>query len=144
MKQEDLQKALEALGKGGITIAGDFVVSKHVEHEVNNVEAGGIGIQIVNGKEEPKDEFPKPCGDCEQQQEIVEKLKPIFFGDEEKAKQFLSGIQGMKPIQITEKVNQLVGENVISELSRKRILWTVLHEYGLYAPSESNWNSQVK
>lgn len=49
MKQEDLQKALKALGKGGINIAGDFVVSKHVEHEVNNVEAGGIGIQIVNG-----------------------------------------------------------------------------------------------
>jgi len=55
MKQEDLQKALEALGKGGITIAGDFVVSKHVEHEVNNVEAGGIGIQIVNGNVVPHD-----------------------------------------------------------------------------------------
>ena len=49
MKQEDIQKTLEALGKGGITVAGDFVVSKNVEYEVNNVEAGGIGIQIVNG-----------------------------------------------------------------------------------------------
>ena len=51
MKQEDIQKVLEVLGKGGINVAGDFVVSKHVEYEVNNVETGGIGIQIVNGKE---------------------------------------------------------------------------------------------
>ena len=49
MNQEELQRTLEALGKGGIQVNGDFVVSKHVEYEVNNVEAGGIGIQIVNG-----------------------------------------------------------------------------------------------
>ena len=49
MNNEDLQKTLEALGKGGITVAGDFVMNKNVEYEVNNVEAGGIGIQIVNG-----------------------------------------------------------------------------------------------
>ena len=49
MNKEDIQKTLEALGKGGITVAGDFVVNKKVEYEVNNVEAGGIGIQIVNG-----------------------------------------------------------------------------------------------
>lgn len=49
MKQEDLQKTLEALGKGGITVNGDLVLEKHVEHEVGNVEAGGIGIQIISG-----------------------------------------------------------------------------------------------
>ena len=50
MNKEDIQAALEALGKGGIHVAGDLVLEKHVEHEVANVEAGGIGIQIVNGK----------------------------------------------------------------------------------------------
>jgi len=50
MNKEDIQAALEALGKGGIHVAGDLVIEKHVEHEVANVEAGGIGIQIVNGK----------------------------------------------------------------------------------------------
>ena len=54
MNQEDIKKALEALGKGGITVAGDLVLEKHVEHEVNNVEAGGIGIQIINSKAETK------------------------------------------------------------------------------------------
>ena len=53
MNQEEIKKALEALGKGGIQVNGDFVMSKHVEYEVNNVENGGIGIQIVNGTDTP-------------------------------------------------------------------------------------------
>ena len=52
MRQEDLQKTLEAFSKGEINVAGDFVVNKHVEYEVANVEAGGIGIQIVNGSQQ--------------------------------------------------------------------------------------------
>ena len=31
-----------------INVAGDYVQSKHVDYEINNVEAGGIGIQIAN------------------------------------------------------------------------------------------------
>ena len=48
MKQEDLRKALEAIAKNGITVNGDLVLEKHVENEICNVEAGGIGIQINN------------------------------------------------------------------------------------------------
>ena len=54
MNQEDMQKALEILGKGAIQVNGDLVVSKQVRYEVNNVQNGGIGIQIVNGKEANK------------------------------------------------------------------------------------------
>ena len=50
MKKEDLMAALEAIGKSGIKVAGDLVLEKHVEHEVANVEPGGIGIQINNGE----------------------------------------------------------------------------------------------
>ena len=49
MKKEDIQAALEAIGKGGIQVAGDLVLEKHVEYEVANVEEGGIGIQVING-----------------------------------------------------------------------------------------------
>ena len=52
MEQEKLQKTLEALAKSGITVAGDLVLEKNVEYEVNNVENGGIGIQIINGSKE--------------------------------------------------------------------------------------------
>ncbi len=51
MKQEDIQKVLETITKNGLTVNGDFVVEKHVENEVANVENGGIGIQIVSGKD---------------------------------------------------------------------------------------------
>ena len=75
--------------------------------------------------------------------EIVAKLTPIFYNDEAEADSFLSEIHGMKATQITDRVNQLVRERIISEMSRKRELWSVLHDYGLYGKSESNWNSQV-
>ncbi len=48
MTQEEMKAMLEAIGKGGIKVAGDLVLEKHVEHEVANVEPGGIGIQVNN------------------------------------------------------------------------------------------------
>lgn len=54
MTHEELQKALEAIGKGGITVNGDLVLSKQVENEIGNVEAGGIGIQNVYAAPQPK------------------------------------------------------------------------------------------
>lgn len=40
---------LAALGQSGIHVAGDLVLEKRVEYEVNNVESGGVGIQVVRG-----------------------------------------------------------------------------------------------
>ena len=85
----------------------------------------------------------KPTMD-EQQVATIEKLKPIFFGVEQEARAFLVAIQGMKSIQVTELVNRLVTDGKISELSRKRALYSILHEANLYEPSEQNWCSQVK
>ncbi|MCR5641948.1 MAG: hypothetical protein K6G32_01225 [Prevotella sp.] len=80
----------------------------------------------------------------DQQQDVVEKLKPMFYGQVEDAKTFLVSIQGMKPTQITDKVNQLVREKKISDMSKHRDLWKVLHDCSIYDKSESNWNMQVK
>ena len=85
-----------------------------------------------------------PAGFSLQQQNVVEKLKPIFYGQIEDARAFLVSIQGMKPTQITDKVNQLVSERKISDMSKHRDLWKVLHDCGIYDKSESNWNMQVK
>lgn len=74
---------------------------------------------------------------------VIDKLKPIFYNDRSEAQLFYKEIMGMKPKQITDRVNQLVRTRKISEMSRKRELWMVLHDYGLYEKSESNWNSQV-
>ena len=48
-----MMAALEAIGKSGITVKGDLVLEKKVEYEVANVESGGIGIQMLNGKDVP-------------------------------------------------------------------------------------------
>ena len=46
MTQEEKLALLKA---AGINVNGDLVLEKHVDCEIGNVEAGGIGIQIVNG-----------------------------------------------------------------------------------------------
>lgn len=51
MEIEDLAKLLTGCN---INVKGDLVMEKHVEHEVANVGAGGIGIQII-GDKKPKD-----------------------------------------------------------------------------------------
>lgn len=76
--------------------------------------------------------------------EIVSSLKPIFYGNEYEARCFLEDAMKVKPKEITDRVNQLVDERIISEMSRKRDLWKVLHDNGIYDKSESNWNSQVR
>ena len=148
MKQEDIQKALEAIGKGGITVAGDLVLEKKVEYEVANVEAGGIGIQINNGNEEDDDDtLPSECDESDEKEsneELIKLLTPIFWNNEEEAKDFAQLIQGLTPLQITQRVKRLVHEKKISDLSKGRTLWKVLHDFGIYTKSESNWNLQVK
>ncbi len=49
MKKKDVMAVIEAIGKSGIIVKGDLVLEKNVEYEVDNVEDGGIGIQINNG-----------------------------------------------------------------------------------------------
>ena len=88
------------------------------------------------------DKVRQAAADDEQRQ-IVEKLKPIFFGIEDEARAFLTSIQGMKPTQVTEFVNQAVKEGKLSKLSCHRDLWKVLYDCGIYDKTESNWNSQV-
>jgi hypothetical protein len=85
-----------------------------------------------------------PTDIADDEQDVIDRLKPMFYGDAEIAKAFLQGIQGMKPTQITEKVNQLVGERKISDMSKHRDLWKVLRDCGIYDKSETNWNRQVR
>ena len=50
MTKEEIK---EMIDKSRIFVAGDFVGEKHVEYEIGNVEAGGIGIQIINSEKKP-------------------------------------------------------------------------------------------
>ena len=43
-----------------INVAGDYVEKKEVQYEISNVEAGGIGIQIINGEKTIDTSQPAP------------------------------------------------------------------------------------
>lgn len=153
MKQEDLQKALEAISKSGITVAGDLVLEKHVEYEVNNVEDGGIGIQIVHGVSQKDGSLPESVASQSfvteapvvSEGELTEKLKPLFYNNEEDVRLFLKEISGMPPNDVTDLVNRWVGDKRISDYgnSRKGTLWSILNDAGLYMKSRQNWNRRV-
>ncbi len=93
-----------------------------------------VNQHVGAGMAEPKEE----------DEPIIARLTPIFFGDEAEARKFLATIRGMKSTQITEVVNRLVADRKISDTSRHRDLWQILHDAGLYDKTESNWNGQVR
>lgn len=80
-----------------------------------------------------------------EEETIIEKLAhDCFYGDKEEARAFLLYIKDIRPIEITKKVNELVGKSIISTPSCRHTLWKILNEHGYYNKTESNWNSQIK
>ena len=77
---------------------------------------------------------------------LVEKLKPIFFNNENDVRLFLKEISGMKPNSITDLVNIWVQDKRISDFgsSRKGDLWKILHDAKLYPRTIQNWNRRVQ
>ena len=120
-------------------------------HVVNHFEAGS-NCQVFNGNVSGC-VFAMPGSTVTQhpasalsegEQDLADRLAPIFYGDEAEVRKFLTSIRNAKPTQVTELVNRLVRENKISDRSHKHDLWSLLHEARLYGPSESNWNMQVR
>ncbi len=102
--------------------------------------------QTDNIKEERKlltgnGEYTKPMNEAE----VLEKLKPIFYNNEDDARLFLKEITGMKPNNITDLVNMWVKDQRISNYgnSRKGVLWEILKDAGLYPKSRQNWCRRV-
>ena len=77
--------------------------------------------------------------------ELIEKLKPIFYNNEGDVRLFLKELSGMKSGDITDLVNRWVKEKRISDYgySRKGLLWEILNDAGLYTKSRQNWCKRV-
>ena len=86
-------------------------------------------------------EYVKPMNE----EEVMEKLKPIFYNNEDDVRQFMKVIIGMKPNNITDLVNIWVKDKRISNYgnSRKGVLWEILYNAGLYTKSRQNWCRRV-
>lgn len=81
----------------------------------------------------------------ETEDDLVEKLRPLFFNNENDVKLFLKEISGMQPNNITDLVNTWVQDKRISDYgsSRKGDLWKILHDAKLYPRTIQNWNRRV-
>lgn len=79
------------------------------------------------------------------EKELTEKLKPIFYNNEDDVRLFLKEIIGMKPNNVTDLVNTWVKDQRISNYgnSRKGVLWEILTAAGLYTKSRQNWCRRV-
>lgn len=128
---------------GGITFTGPITVNGPMFDIHDNQH-----VHIHNGGQNKEDDTPPSESDESDEknsnEELIKRLKPIFWNEEEEAKAFAESIQGLTSLQITQRVKLLVHEKKISDLSKGRTLWEVLHDFGLYTKSESNWNQQVK
>lgn len=74
---------------------------------------------------------------------LVWQLVPVFQGNADYAREFLTLVRGQLPTEITHLVCLWVKSNRICRTHCHRRLWTILHEAGIYKPTESNWNMQV-
>ena len=86
-------------------------------------------------------EYVEPMNESE----VLKKLKPIFYNNEDDARLFLKEITGMPPGDITDLVNRWVKDKRISDYgnSRKGVLWEILNDAGLYTKSRQNWCRRV-
>lgn len=101
--------------------------------------------QVSATKEENEGEVEHEEQDEEDDADLVENLKPIFYNKEDDVRAFLKEISGMKPGDITDLVNRWVKDKRISDYgySRKGVLWEILNEAGLYTKSRQNWCKRV-
>lgn len=77
------------------------------------------------------------------ERQLILQMAPIFYGSIDNAREFLLLARGKKSTDITHLVSLWVREKHICPTHCRRPLWTVLHEAGIYKPTESNWNMQL-
>ncbi len=121
----------------------------HEKHN-SNVQIGQL-ILKVDGNNYYNDDMSKeePVNASDELQpvedDIVERMMPLFYNNEDNVRRFLKEIDSMTPNNITDLVNQWVKDKLISDYgnSRKGELWKILHDEKLYSRTIQNWNRRV-
>ena len=117
---------------------------KHV-HQAGSVMIKFVQYNVPGQQDDWKRQEVQEAEVLQDDGDLIEKLKPIFYNNEEDVKLFLKEIAGMKPGDITDLVNRWVKDKRISDYgySRKGTLWEILNEAGLYTKSRQNWCKRV-
>lgn len=75
---------------------------------------------------------------------LIRQLAPIFKGNTDNVRDFLRLTREHLPTDITRLVSLWVKEKRICMEHCHRPLWTILHNAGIYKPTEANWNMQIE
>ncbi|MBO4550970.1 MAG: hypothetical protein J5733_09585, partial [Bacteroidaceae bacterium] len=89
------------------------------------------------------DEEAANDNDEEKNRRLMLQLAPAFNGNTDDAREFLTLVKGQKPTVITRLISLWVKEKRINSTLCHRPLWLILHEAGIYLPTEANWNIQL-
>ena len=87
---------------------------KHV-HQAGSVMIKFIQYNVPGQQSDWKQQEVREAEVVRDDGELIEKLKPIFYNNEEDVKLFLKEITGMKPGDITDLVNRWVKDKRISD-----------------------------
>lgn len=104
----------------------------------NNEDTASLKQQIADLEKE------KQLLSQDKEDMIIELLKPIFYGDEQDVKDFLNKIDGRSDTEITDTVYEYLKVRKISDKSKNRPLWMVLHAARLYRATEQNWTKALR
>lgn len=104
----------------------------------NNEDTASLKQQIADLEKE------KQLLSQDKEDMIIELLKPIFYGDEQDVKDFLKKIDGRSDTEITDTVYEYLKVRKISDKSKNRPLWMVLHAARLYRATEQNWTKALR
>lgn len=80
----------------------------------------------------------------EKEEMIIELIMPIFYNNEQDVSDFLQKINGRPNTEITDTVFDLLKARKISDKSKGRPLWMILHAAKLYSATEQNWNAAIR
>ena len=132
----------------GIKVLGNLTigtVNQYIEQQNNYFNVAADEEQTCEVEEVTEAE-ETTVDDCkaEADEALLAVLTVFFRGNEEEARRFLHTISGKKPTFVIGKVNELVRAGKIGQEFKGRPLWKALHNAGLYKPTETNWNSQIK
>ena len=127
-------------------------IAMYATYLINRIEAGEIKKDYDYSKVDGgiKDETitqtitKADAGTAENNETLLEKLMPIFYGNKEQAEVYIKKFKNItNDVEKVQYTAQLVNENTISEMSCHRDLYRILHDHGLYNKSESNWNKVI-
>lgn len=142
------------------TISSKSIATAELKQRIDELEAENAQLKEKNETLETKNQQLKDASPVqfdneqlgdeitrlkqEKEEMIIELIMPIFYNNVQDVRDFLQKINGRPNTEITDTVFNLVKARKISDKSKGRPLWMILHAAKLYSATEQNWNAAIR